>query len=142
MSLYTLVYVSIATRDMTDEDLLNILNKAREKNARLGVTGMLLYRDNYFIQALEGEKDTLLELYATINADERHEKVLTVYQHPIEKRTFSDWAMGFNRLDNIDPASLPGFTDFLTQPFDLSFLTDNPSRAKLLLESFKEQTYF
>ncbi|NJO83577.1 MAG: BLUF domain-containing protein, partial [Blastochloris sp.] len=44
---------------MTDDQLREILVKARDKNRRLNVTGMLLYRDRFFIQALEGEQEVV-----------------------------------------------------------------------------------
>ena len=50
MPLHNLVYVSLATEDMSDETLKKILNKARTKNEGLDITGMLLYRDGFFMQ--------------------------------------------------------------------------------------------
>jgi hypothetical protein len=55
MSLYCLVYVSIANQEMSDKHLEAMLKKARNKNEKSAITGMLLYRDGFFIQALEGE---------------------------------------------------------------------------------------
>jgi hypothetical protein len=142
MALYTLVYVSVATNPMNEEELHSLLEECRTNNEKHNITGMLLYRDGYFIQALEGEEEIVTELYNNIAADPRHERCLTVYRNRITDRAFGEWAMGFNRLDKVDPNALPGFSDFLTQPFDVEFLTQNPSRARILLESFKEQTYF
>jgi hypothetical protein len=56
MGLVSLVYVSVARELMSDEDLKAILEVARRKNAERNITGMLLYRSGYFIQALEGEE--------------------------------------------------------------------------------------
>ncbi|MFZ4815119.1 MAG: BLUF domain-containing protein [Phototrophicaceae bacterium] len=138
MPLYALTYVSVATRPMTDQDILQILEVSRKNNAQQDITGMLLYRDSYFIQALEGDRDSLLALYGRINADERHRNVLTIYQGEIAERTFSNWSMGFHNLDTVDPATLEGYTDFLKQPSSSALFTQNPTRTQLLLSLFAE----
>ena len=45
------VYVSSAVRPLTEDEILDILLVARQNNERLGVTGMLLYRDGNFLLA-------------------------------------------------------------------------------------------
>jgi hypothetical protein len=40
-----LIYSSAARQAFSDEDLIELLTRARAKNARLGITGMLLYTD-------------------------------------------------------------------------------------------------
>lgn len=141
MALVSLIYVSVATRPMADDDLHDILRKARAKNARLDVTGMLLYRDGFFLQILEGEQAKVDELYSIIAADERHRNVLKVEEHPIAERTFGQWQMGFNRLDDLSAADLEGFTDYLERE-DASYFNDHPDRIYHLLERFKDRTFF
>lgn len=142
MALVSFVYVSFASDDMTDEELLAILTTARAKNQTLDVTGMLLYHERFFVQALEGEEGVVDELFEKIRTDPRHHDVFAVYKQPIEQRTFKNWTMGFNKLDNLKVDDLPGFTDFLSKPPEAQFFTENPSRAKLLLETFRDQTTF
>lgn len=48
MSLHCLIYTSIASQKMTDEDLKAILQKARPRNAALDITGMLLLSGSFF----------------------------------------------------------------------------------------------
>ena len=52
MSLNCLVYVSLANQEMSESHLEDLLKKARIKNETLNITGMLLYRDGFFMQAL------------------------------------------------------------------------------------------
>lgn len=141
MSLISLVYVSFASHPMTDEELQAILAEARDFNKPNNITGMLLYRDGFFIQALEGEAEVVEPLYNGISKDERHKNVLLVYKNTITERSFSDWSMGFNKIEAGDGGDLPGFTDFLAKP-SAEYFTDHPSRATVLLESFKNKTYF
>ena len=51
-SFHEIVYVSSATRPFQEAELQDLLLKARENNARLGVTGMLLYIGGNFMQLL------------------------------------------------------------------------------------------
>lgn len=142
MPLVSLVYVSFASHDMSDDELREILEVARRKNKELNVTGMLLYRDGFFIQALEGERNKVDPLYDKIAEDPRHRNVLKVYETEIKHRAFSDWSMGFNKISDEQIAQTPGFTEYLEKPDESHFFKDQPSRATKLLEQFKNQTYF
>jgi len=102
---------------------------------------MLLYREGFFIQALEGEQEVVESLYKKIAKDRRHKNVTLVYTHEIDKRGFGDWSMGFNILSNDHVAQIPGFTDFLEDPDDASFILEHPGKATDLLESFKHHNY-
>ncbi|MBL8162732.1 MAG: BLUF domain-containing protein [Anaerolineae bacterium] len=142
MGLISLVYVSFESRRMTSEDLQSILNKARTFNSEHQITGMLLYRTGYFIQALEGEEADVMALYEKIARDDRHRHVLMIYKGPIEQRAFGNWTMGFKNLDNLTPADLPGYTDFLSREITPELMTNNVSRALAFLESFKEEANY
>ena len=85
MSLNCLVYVSLANQEMSDNHLQTMLQKAREKNERLSITGMLLYRDGFFMQALEGELADIESLYDTISKDPRHSDLILIYKKPTSK---------------------------------------------------------
>lgn len=141
MGVISLVYISFATQEMSDDDLMRILTVSRENNSKNNITGMLLYREGFFIQALEGEEDTVIALYNKIAADPRHRNVILIYKNEITERTFSSWAMGFNRISAEQAESVPGFTDFLKNPDNLSFFTASPGRAGNMLEAFKEHRY-
>jgi Sensors of blue-light using FAD len=136
MSLYCLVYVSIANQKMSDRHLEALLKKAMEKNEKSAITGMLLYRDGFFIQALEGEQETIENLFATIAKDERHRDVILVYSSPIKQRGFPDWTMGFNRIDDNDAGIIKGYTDFLKQPTP-AFFNHYATEVDILLSRFK-----
>jgi len=148
MQLIELTYVSMAIHPMSAKELEDILTVSKQNNAEKDITGMLLYRDRYFIQALEGEEHIVENLYKKISQDSRHNHILLVAKEEISDRMFSDWSMGFTNLENADDAtiqhveSLDGFTDFLTKPVDANFFSKNPTRAKLLLGSFKEKVWW
>lgn len=140
MSLISLVYVSYATDDMDSNKLKEILDESRQNNQKNDITGMLLYRDGYFIQVLEGEETIVLPLFEKIKTDPRHKGVLTVNQQTIEKRDFSNWSMGFKNLDDVDFSAYPEYHDFAL--FSPEYFSENPGKTLSLLKTFTEKSFF
>ncbi|MGI3779256.1 MAG: BLUF domain-containing protein [Janthinobacterium lividum] len=110
---YSLAYESQASIPLTSPDLLDLLRRSRAKNARLGVTGILLYRQGTFLQVLEGPRAQVDELYDTIARDARHHEVSTVLAEDRSGRRFPDWTMGFADVDG-DLGDVDGFNDVLS----------------------------
>ena len=136
-SLIQLAYVSTAVTFMPREELTSMLDQAREKNARLGITGMLLYKDKSFLQVLEGEPGAVHELYQRIQRDDRHEKVKTLFDENVDARDFPEWTMGFQNLDGTDLNDLEGYSDFLDTPDTARAFFEHRTRAKNLLLLFR-----
>ncbi|HUN47576.1 MAG TPA: BLUF domain-containing protein [Stellaceae bacterium] len=113
--LHTLVYVSCATRLWSAGVLGEILQQSRRKNPRLGITGLLLYVDGNFMQALEGEEKAVLGLYEEIRRDPRHKNVTTIISTPCERRAFPQWAMAFREAEELPPEERAGITRFLDE---------------------------
>ena len=110
-ALQSLVYSSAAVGDFGEAELTELLAHAREHNSRVGVTGMLLFRDGRFIQFLEGVRSEVQALFTKIEADPRHEQVRVLLDEPIWERQFTEWTMGYQ---SIRPPSAPvpsGFRD-------------------------------
>lgn len=139
MGLVSLVYVSFASNNMDESSLHEILRVSRENNQAAGLTGMLLYHNRLFIQALEGEESLVDPLFRKICKDPRHRNVVKIFKENIRERSFGDWAMGFNTLDKSDVQDIEGYTDFLAKP-NAEFFTSAPSSAKLLLRSFARKS--
>lgn len=140
MGLISLVYVSYATHKMSASDLKDILEKSRANNRTKSITGMLLYREGYFIQVLEGEKEPVTALFETIKADPRHKGVLIITQRNIEKRDFSEWSMGFKNLDDVDFSVYPEYHDF--EQFSPEYFAKNPGKTLTLLKKFTDKDFF
>ena len=64
-ALLSVVYSSTAVVPFSDHDLFELLEHSRENNARDGLTGMLLYRDERFLQVLEGPEEAVRRLRAS-----------------------------------------------------------------------------
>jgi hypothetical protein len=141
MPLYCLVYTSIASQKMSDNDLKYFLQIIRHKNELRQVTGMLLYLDPFFIQALEGEEAVVNQLFDVIKKDSRHNKVSLIYKKPIGERHFADWTMGFSKISHKDIETLDGFSDFLQKP-SIEFFKRSDNEVDELLYKFKYEILF
>jgi hypothetical protein len=113
--------------------LTTLLEQSREKNAKLGVTGILVAYKKHFLQVLEGERDTIFELFHTIRKDERHMSVISFWDSPIEKRGFQDWRMAFLDFNEMDNLELQGFYDSLQKGLSSDITEDHLSVIKKLL---------
>jgi Sensors of blue-light using FAD len=97
-SVFHLVYVSSAVDLMDQPALEAILTTARAKNQRRGVTGMLVYHDGNFMQALEGDEAVVAALADSIGRDPRHKDMRVVVRYANDTRDFADWDMAFRQL--------------------------------------------
>lgn len=70
-----------------------ILMDARRCNARDGITGALICRDDLFVQMLEGPEDRVEATYLRILKDDRHIEVRSLTRRTVEDRLFGQWAM-------------------------------------------------
>ena len=136
--LYQVIYASVATRPIEEDELIGMLKRAREKNKRLGITGMLLHCDGSFIQALEGPKGKVMEMISVIRKDLRHSRIAVLFEGPIKNRSFSRWSMGFNRPSQEDLALIDGYTPYLDLGDDSKAIQNYSSVAIKLLAAFRE----
>lgn len=104
-----IVYVSTAVKLMHENQLFDILHNARQHNAALNISGILLYSEGTFIQVLEGKDSVIDALYSRIEADRRHKSVVKLIDEPIAEKSFSQWLMGFTVTDNAKTEKLLGY---------------------------------
>jgi hypothetical protein len=94
-----LIYASEVANDLTPEGLQTLLATARRCNRLHDVSGMLVFDSKYFLQAIEGSRASLSQLYSNLVRDARHKRLLLLSFESIEQRIFSDWTMGFAAAD-------------------------------------------
>jgi len=135
-SLIHLIYSSAATRPFQDDDLMELLEVSRAKNAQHDITGMLLHENGSFFQILEGPSEAVDRLFKRISQDDRHTKVVIIIREPIAKRSFGAWTMGFPSIDSEELDEIIGLNDFFSG--GSSFTSINSGRAKKLLAAFRD----
>ena len=102
--LVRLLYVSRSVNPDSPEATESILESSRSHNLSHGITGVLCYGGGIYLQALEGGRNQVNELYNHIIKDSRHKDVVLLHYEEIAERRFSGWTMGQVRLDKLNPS--------------------------------------
>jgi hypothetical protein len=99
--LVRLLYASRAI-DPSSEAIETILAKSRQYNPTCGITGILCYGGGIFLQAIEGGRMAVSELYGHIQKDPRHKDVVLLHYEEISERRFGGWTMGQVNMSKIN----------------------------------------
>jgi Sensors of blue-light using FAD len=92
---YQIIYSSEAATPMQTDDLEELLDHARRRNAANGITGALVYAEGVFLQILEGDKVQVQDLMAKIRWDVRHESVIVLREGEVRAAIFGNWKMAY-----------------------------------------------
>jgi hypothetical protein len=109
--LVRLLYASRAAEALTPDIVDGILASSRKGNPALGITGLLCYSGDTFIQVIEGGRDTVSQLYSRITRDERHRDVVLLKYEEITERRFAGWTMGQVNLNRVNPSILLKYSE-------------------------------
>jgi len=112
--MFQLVYASAARAPFNQDALQLLLARARDANAILKVTGMLLYHSSSFLQVLEGPQAGVEHIFGCIERDPRHHQINVRFREATELREFPEWTMGF--IDVSRWVLGPGMVDFHSIP--------------------------
>ncbi|PTS82046.1 blue light sensor protein [Pseudomonas sp. HMWF032] len=95
MYLVRLLYVSKVVNGLGAHEIDALLQVARQHNAKVGITGMLAFNGEFFLQVLEGGRTAVNQLYQHIALDSRHEQLLLLQVSEIDERQFPEWSMAY-----------------------------------------------
>ena len=114
---YQIIYASKAIGDLSENDLISILTRARQFNQSTHITGTLVYHRGFFLQIIEGAKANVTSLfYSQITNDKRHYNITVFHEGYALKREFPNWQMGFYGTSGNESYHLLGLTDFKKHP--------------------------
>jgi len=100
--LVRLLYVSRALDPKAEEETDSILDSSRQYNIANGITGILCYGGGIYLQAIEGGRKQVNELYGHILRDARHKDVVLLHYQEITERRFGGWTMGKVNLSKLN----------------------------------------
>lgn len=129
------VYASLADHDFSDDELAALLHGAVRNNARMNLTGLLLYANGSFLQVLEGDEATVDALMERIRADPRHHSIEYLLRSTIRYREFSQWHMGFKRVQADDAVACPQYAAFFEDGFDPAVIGARPGASLDILKA-------
>lgn len=108
--LVRLLYCSRAV-DTSDAAIDSILAQARQHNPISGITGILCYGGGIFLQAIEGGRMQVSELFGTIQGDKRHKDVALLHYEEIQERRFGGWTMGMVNISKLNHSLLLKYSE-------------------------------
>lgn len=85
----------MAPPGLTERDIKEILEVASEKNKQFGITGCLIYHNDFFLQFLEGEESDVMNLIENIKLDSRNEFLTILATDTTPFRIFKEWSMAY-----------------------------------------------
>ena len=103
--LVRLLYASRAI-DPASNSIDEILSQSRQYNPGSGITGILCYGGGIFLQAIEGGRMAVSDLYGHIQKDARHKDVVLLHYEEISERRFGGWTMGQVNMSKINTSIL------------------------------------
>lgn len=135
-----IIYTSIAATEIDEATLSRILQTSVINNARDDLTGLLLYGNRTFMQALEGPEAAIQACIERIRRDHRHRDLDILVSTRIPEREFGQWSMGFHRINPQDAVALPNFTPFFEDGFNPQTLSSLPDGGLALMRALAEHT--
>ncbi len=118
--LIRIIYISSAVGPQTTTMTHAILKSAQAWNRANDITGVLCQGQGVFLQALEGERSVVTQLYSRIYADQRHTNVEMLHCESITQRRYENWSMAHVSLSDIDPEAKIEWPEF--DPYSITGL--------------------
>ncbi len=103
--LVRLIYASRAV-DPNPLVIEDVLARSRQFNPACGITGILCHGGGVFLQALEGGRAAVNDLYGHILRDARHKDVQLLHYEEITERRFGGWTMGHVDVSRVNTSLL------------------------------------
>lgn len=137
ITIHSLIYTSRAVEPFTTDELDALLIDTRAKNQKRGITGMLVYLGDAFMQVLEGGKgDVQHVFYNKISKDRRHTQVDVISEGPLSERKFADWTMAFKKIEDANESRPGGFSEFVEKGFSTELVSQHQAYSAAILRSF------
>jgi hypothetical protein len=108
--LVRLLYCSRAV-DTSEAAIESILSQSRQHNPVTGITGILCYGGGIFLQAIEGGRMPVSDLFGHIQKDPRHKDVALLHYEEISERRFGGWTMGQVNMNKVNHSILLKYSE-------------------------------
>lgn len=99
-ALYEVLYVSTLAPDQPLSVVAEIAGRARQANAELDITGLLIFDGQRFCQQLEGPQKAVLKLIERIRNDPRHINVEVLHHGALAGRRFQQFSLAFSTVED------------------------------------------
>lgn len=99
------VYTSRAKQTFTSSDFAELGTVAASVNYCTGITGLLVFDGDRFIQALEGDAARVQAIMNRITKDPRHDNIAYVENTKIGQRQFDQWSTEYRDVGDLSDGS-------------------------------------
>ena len=113
-ALERLIYVSNAAEKLRMSDVVRIIRASDALNRRDGVSGVLLYSDQRFMQCIEGTVAGVQDVYWRIVNSTAHHGIVEMFNGTANARRFENWQWAY-RSEQMQRYSSPATKSFLNQ---------------------------
>lgn len=137
--MHHIMYISTATVTVNEATLKEMLVIYRRNNLRNGITGLLLYSGDQYVQLIEGEEEAVHQLFSKIENDPLHKNLLKLADGPIQQRLFHEWSMGFKTVRKEDFSCFSSYIDPSKPDFLHTLQPQYEDSAILVLQQFVQQ---
>lgn len=134
---FQLRYISTLSDGVGTDEVPRILEAARRINRRNGVTGLLLFNGERFLQILEGDEQVVRATFERISGDPRHRGIAVLGTTFSPVRAFAEWDMAYEPVHGSAPSGaslvdmvasmVSGVPDRIAREF-ISYARLKPSR--------------
>ena len=133
--IFHLVYVSRAAEDISYTDVQDILKVSRQHNVIAGISGMLIFREDYFLQLLEGSEAEVKSVLGKIMMDDRNHSLRVLIEAEGPEPLCKGWSMAFldGDISSNETRELVEFFDTCIKPG-----ANNRNLILPLLRKFRE----
>ena len=90
-----LAYVSRPRPGLSLVEIPRIVAASRIRNSPAGISGVLLFTGQDFVELLEGPPTSVSRLWSRIGEDDRHHDLVTLFDERALSPWFADWRVGF-----------------------------------------------
>lgn len=101
-SLSSIIYISSATTLVLQSDIDFLLQNAVQRNLNNGISGILIHKDQSFLQIIEGDTTKIKNLYTKIENDRRHHHIFKLRETNIMQRIFKGYRSSFSVIQDQD----------------------------------------
>lgn len=128
-----LIFISREANPFTEEQLRRLFAHARVANPRRRITGLVAYYRKGFFQVMEGDENTLTELFDIILQDARHHIVFATML-PIAHRYYEGWTMAVPDYHPSEGRADDGLIPITTLTYDDALLN---GKARKMFREFE-----
>ncbi len=115
------LYASRANQPLLPTTIDTIVEQSRRNNPARGITGLLCFVDDVYVQVLEGGRDAVCDLFTTIVRDDRHHGLRLLAFEEVGERRFGNWNMGQVNIAKVNTALLLKYSERpVLDPFSIS----------------------